>query len=71
MNVADLLLADIKASDQAVLNLENMACLRIKQRVPVQIARGQMNLDVGCSSSPIEKPDGSARESIIAHCRVQ
>ena len=51
-----MLLADIKASDQAVLNLENMACLRIEQRVPVQIARGQMNLDVGCSSSPIEKP---------------
>ena len=33
-----MLLADIKASDQAVLNLENMACLLIEQRVPVQIA---------------------------------
>ena len=49
MNVPEMLLADIKASDQAVLNLENMACLRIEQRIPVQIARGQMNLDVGCS----------------------
>ena len=49
VNVADMLLADIKASDQAVLNLENMACLRFEQRVPVQIARGQMNPDVGCS----------------------
>jgi hypothetical protein len=44
-----MLLADIKEYDQAVLNLENMACLRIEQRVPVQIARGQMNLEVGCS----------------------
>ena len=31
------------------LNLENMACLLIERRVPVQIARGQMNLDVDCS----------------------
>lgn len=43
------LLADIKASDQAVLDLENMAGLLVEQHVPVEIARGQMNLDVGCS----------------------
>jgi hypothetical protein len=66
-----MLLANIKASDQAILDLENMACLLIEQRVPVQIARSQMNLDAGCSILADRKPVGSARESIIAHCRVQ
>ena len=53
----EVLLADIKAPDQAVLDLENMAGLLVEQHVSVEIARGHMNLDVGCSILADRKAD--------------
>lgn len=42
-------LADIKASDQAVLYPENMTAHRVEQQAAVEIARGQADLDLSRS----------------------
>jgi hypothetical protein len=49
LSVPDTRLADIEASNQAVLDLKDMTSLRVEEQVALKIARDQMNLDLDCS----------------------
>jgi hypothetical protein len=46
LNFPDTALADIEASDQAVLYPKNMAAHLVEQQVALEIACGQVDLDI-------------------------